>query len=345
MKSCLTPRRVLLPLAMRAPQPLPEAARHLNLRGTTMGTSWQVQCYLAPEQADQLSSSLQTGLQGQLERVVQQMSPWESDSDISRFNHAEADTWHAIPEAFFKVLQHAQFVAAQTQGAYDPSIGHLANLWGFGPAGKVTHAPADHTVQQALQHTGWHKLSIDTQHQRLHQPGQVHLDLCSTAKGYAVDDLAHYLNQFNVVSYLIEVGGELRGLGCKPDGQPWWVELEQAPSPAQTQQHSDIVALHGLSIATSGDYRRYFTVDGQHYSHTIDPRTGYPVQHGLASVTVLHPECMIADALATAMTVLGPEQGMAYARQLHVAARFLIREGEGLIETSSPALIQMMEAA
>ena len=106
---------------------------------------------------------------------------------------------------------------------------------------------------------------------------------------------------------------------------------------------STIVALHGLSIATSGDYRRCFSVDGQDFSHTIDPRTGYPVQHGLASVTVLHPECMIADALATAMTVLGPEEGMNYARQLHVAARFLVREGEALNESCSPEFLHMME--
>lgn len=315
------PRRVLLPLAMQAPQRLPEDARYLNLRGFTMGTSWQVQAYLTPSHADQLADDLQTGIQAQLDGIVQQMSPWELDSDLSRFNRAEANSWHAIPAAFFKVLQHAQFVAEQTLGAFDPSIGHLANLWGFGHTGKVTQAPVPPAVEHALRHTGWHKLEIDTEQQRIRQPGHLHLDLCSTAKGYAVDDIAHYLNRLKIASYLIEVGGELRGLGCKPDGQPWWVELEEPPTVSTQLSSATIIALHGLSIATSGDYHRCFTVDAQHYSHTIDPRTGYPVQHGLASVTVLHPECMIADALATAMTVLGPTQGMDYARQLHVAAR------------------------
>ena len=338
-----TSRRVLLPLNMQAPTALASGARYLNLRGFTMGTSWQVQAYLAPEQANQLADTLQTGIQIQLDNIVQQMSPWEADSDLSRFNRAEAGSWHAIPAAFFKVLQHAQFVAEQTQGAYDPSIGHLANLWGFGHIGKVTQAPTTVAVEQALQHTGWHKLELDTDQQRIRQPGHLHLDLCSTAKGYAVDDIAHYLNRLKIVSYLIEVGGELRGLGCKPDGQPWWVELEEPPSASGHITSSTIVALHGLAIATSGDYNRYFTVDGQHFSHTIDPRTGYPVQHGLALVTVLHPECMIADALATAMTVLGPEHGMNYARQLHVAARFLVREEDTLNEICSPAWLQMME--
>ncbi|MBI1834676.1 MAG: FAD:protein FMN transferase [Burkholderiales bacterium] len=343
MKNCSPSRRVLVPLNMQAPQSLAPGARYLNLRGLTMGTSWQVQAYLAPALAEQCANDLQTGLQQQLDSVVQQMSPWEQESDLSRFNRAEAGAWQAIPEGFFKVLRHAQFVAEQTLGAFDPSIGRLANLWGFGHTGKVSQAPADEAVAHALQHTGWHKLEIDSERQRIRQPGHLHLDLCSTAKGYAVDALAHYLHHLKITSYLIEVGGELRGLGCKPDGQAWWVELEEPPMATTHISSSTIVALHGLSIATSGDYRRCFNVDGKDFSHTIDPRTGYPVQHGLASVTVLHPECMIADALATAMTVLGPEEGMNYARQLHVAARFLVREGEALNESCSPEFLHMME--
>lgn len=334
-------RRVLLPLTMQAPRALAVGARYLNVRGFTMGTSWQVQAYLAPEQADEFACTLHAELQTRLDHIVQQMSPWEAESDLSRFNRADAGTWHTIPAAFFEVLQHAQFVAQQTQGAYDPSIGHLANLWGFGHTGKVTQAPSFEAIEQARRHTAWHRLELDAERQRVRQPGQLHLDLCSIAKGYAVDDLARYLTHLNIGSYLIEVGGELRGLGCKPDGQAWWVELEEVPS--LHASNSSVVALHGLSIATSGDYRRYFTVDDQRYSHSIDPRTGYPVQHHLASVTVLHAECMIADALATAMTVLGPVQGMDYARQLHVAARFLIREGETLKESCSPVFLQMME--
>jgi thiamine biosynthesis lipoprotein len=149
------------------------------------------------------------------------------------------------------------------------------------------------------------------------------------------------LQQIDIDSYLVEVGGELRGLGCKPDGQPWWVTLEDIAE--QEQETSHVVALHGLSIATSGDTNRYFMHEGKRYSHTIDPRTGYPVEHGVAAVTVLHAECMIADALATAMTVMGLEAGMQYAKQLHAAARFVVREENEFRTYMSPAFLAMMD--
>lgn len=314
--------------------------RYLDLRGFTMGTHWQVQCY-----ADTKCSreDLQTGIQAQLDQVVAQMSPWERDSDISKFNRAAANTWHVLPEDFFKVLQHSVFVAEQTQGAYDPCIGHLANLWGFGPQGKVTTTPDATSIQLALQATQWQQLKLDIDHHSVLQPGNIHLDLCSTAKGFGVDQVARYLQQSGIHSYLVEVGGELRGLGCKPDGQPWWVELEELP---ESRSQACVAALHDIAIATSGDYRQYFEVAGQRYSHSIDPRTGYPVQHGVASVTVLHTECMIADALATAMTVLGLEAGMQYAKQLHVAARFIVRdeqEENSYSQYMSPAFLAMMD--
>lgn len=155
--------------------------------------------------------------------------------------------------------------------------------------------------------------------------------------------MARFLQSHGITSYLVELGGELRGLGMKLDHQPWWVELHAAPA---SEMLARVVALHGLSIATSGDYLRYFTAQGKRYSHTIDPRTGYPVRHGLCSVTVLHPECMIADALATAMTVMGLDEGMAYANRLHVAALFVMRgeeNKEGVSETMSTALTEMLE--
>jgi thiamine biosynthesis lipoprotein len=331
-------RRVLLPLQMQAPACIAADSRLLDLQGLSMGTSWSVKACVPPAIPD---DDLQQAIQAQLDQVVAQMSPWKSDSDLMRFNRATANSWHHIPEQFYQVISHALFVAEQTQGAYDPSIGHLANLWGFGPDGKIEHAPHANTIAQARQFTDWQQLKIDHKVQRIYQPGNLHIDLCSTAKGYGVDQVARYLQERGIHSYLVEVSGELRGLGSKPDGQPWWVVLENLP--ASETNVENVVALHGLSVATSGDYRRYFEHQGQRYSHTIDPRTGYPVQHGVAAVTVIHPECMIADALATAMTVLGLEAGMAYAKQLHVAARFIVREGEALSEHLSPVFLEMMD--
>nr|WP_315476493.1 FAD:protein FMN transferase [uncultured Undibacterium sp.] len=330
-------RQVLIPLNMSQPSRPNVGMRYLDMRGFTMGTHWQVQCYADTKSG---TEELQAGIQAQLDRVVAQMSPWEIDSDISRFNNAPANTWQVLPEDFFKVLQHSIFVAEQTQGAYNPGIGHLANLWGFGPQGKVTTAPDAASIQQAIQLTQWQQVKLNPDHHSALQPGNIHLDLCSTAKGFGVDQVARYLQASGIQSYLVEVGGELRGLGCKPDGQPWWVELEELP---ESRNPACIAALHGIAIATSGDYRRYFEVAGQRYSHSIDPRTGYPVQHGVASVTVLHPECMIADALATAMTIMGLEAGMHYAKQLHAAAGFIVREENGYSRHMSPAFLAMMD--
>lgn len=356
-------RRVLLPPALENLEAPPESSDYVNLHGLSMGTSWQVQLYLPPDQGQDSAieariHELQQGIQAQLDLVVAQMSPWESDSDLMRFNRAAAGTWHSFPSAFCEVLEHALFLAEQTQGAYDPSIGHLADLWGFGAAGKVATCPSKQHIQAAVALTNWRVLRYqkdrDNRQGHCFQAGSIHLDLCSTAKGYGVDLVARYLRTEKIPSYLIEVGGELRGWGMKPNYQPWWVELENPPEQTQHTQHTqhkhaaDIVALHGLSIASSGDYRRYFEVDQQRFSHTIDPRTGYPVQHGLCSVTVLHPECMIADALATAISVLGPDHGLAYAQSLQVAARLVVREHDqhGIAhyrEILSPAYLHMLD--
>ncbi|WP_329605074.1 FAD:protein FMN transferase [Undibacterium flavidum] len=344
-------RQVLIPLNMSQPR-VPDSGMHyVNLQGFSMGTSWQVQCYLNSSQhAPEIQSAeLQSGIQAQLDQIVAQMSPWETDSDINQFNRAPANSWQVLPPEFFKVLQHSVFVAEQTRGAFDPSIGHLANLWGFGPAGKIEQAPEAMEILQARMRTNWQQIRLNPTDSSALQIGNVHLDLCSTAKGFGVDQVARYLQQIGITSYLVEVGGELRGLGCKPDGQPWWVELEVVPDstleqlPIQDLSTSYVVALHGLAIATSGDYNRYFMHEGKRYSHTIDPRTGYPVDHDLASVTVMHSECMIADALATAMSVLGVKKGMAYAKRLHAAARFIERKPDGFVEHLSPAFIAMMD--
>lgn len=328
-----------------------------------MGTEWQVQCYLNPPTTNitetQLQTHLQAGLQSRLDQVVAQMSPWETQSDLSRFNRTPLGQWTTLPEEFAYVLQHALFVAEQTQGAYDPSVAALSELWGFGVSGKTSQQPSAQAIEQALANTGWQHLEWDRQDRRLRRMQAVQIDLCAIAKGYAVDQLARYLRQLGVPSYLVEVGGELRGFGTHPNKQPWWVELEvpsNDPDVSDTPNSRDIeplppsalarVALHELAVATSGDYRRFFVCDGQRFAHTIDPRHGYPVQHRIASVTVLHPECMMADALATAIAVLGPEQGLHYAKQLQVAARILLRptpsdpQWQTLL---SPALAAMME--
>jgi thiamine biosynthesis lipoprotein len=174
--------------------------------------------------------------------------------------------------------------------------------------------------------------------------------LSSVAKGYSVDRLAYWLKSQGIHHSVVEVGGELRGAGVKPDGQPWWVALEEVidassdvvSSPAQPV--APVLALHGLAVATSGDYRRYFHLDGQRYSHTIDPRSGMPIANDLASVTVVHPQCMAADAWSTALTVLGREQGLQMAERQGLAARFVARDtGGGYTEYMSTHFRSMLD--
>jgi thiamine biosynthesis lipoprotein len=190
-------------------------------------------------------------------------------------------------------------------------------------------------LSDARRSAGWRRLDIDPARRALRQPGGLALDLSAIAKGFGVDLVARRLEALGIVDHLVEVGGELRGAGVKPDGQPWWVELEH-PEGARRGERT-LLALHGLSVATSGDYRRWFDHGGTRYSHTIDPRDGRPIRHGLASVTVIHADCMRADAWSTALAVLGPDAALALADRLRLTARLLLRAGDGFVERRSAA--------
>ena len=332
--------RVLIPLSLSAPPVPPGAqARAQRWAGETMGTTWSVVAMLPP-QAD--ADVLELGIRTVLDGVIAQMSNWAPDSDVSRFNRAAAGTWVALPADCVRVLACALQVARDSGGAYDPSAGPLVDLWGFGPAPRRNVPPAHDQVAQARLQCGWDRVEVDPEGGRALQPGGVSLDFCAIAKGFAVDAVAQYLEAHGVAHHLTEIGGELRGHGVKPDGMPWWVALETPPDSGPATQEQTLVALHGLSVATSGDYRRFFDSGGRRYAHTIDPRTGYPASHALVSVTVLHAECMLADALSTALTVLGPQAGMEHARRHGIAARFLVRTPGGFDEHLSPAFAAML---
>jgi len=234
-------------------------------------------------------------------------------------------------------------VSAATGGAYDPCAGALVNLWGFGPERRFDQdgflAPAPDAIAAVL--AAKHAVQFDAGARKLFQPGGVQLDLSSVAKGFAVDQLARCLRMQGVQHYLVEVGGELRGSGVKPDGQPWWVALEGVPDAQDAG--ATVAALHGLALATSGDYRRYFSYGAQRASHTLDPRSGYPIANDVASVTVLHPTCMAADALSTALTVLGEVDGLAFAEKRGLAARFLVRRPGALLEVTTTAYRALLQ--
>jgi len=326
----LAERRVLIPrdiaTVMKRP---PRGAEVVALRGETMGTSWSVRL-VPPSPAS--TALLRDGIVAVLDGVIAEMSTWIAHSDISRFNDAAAGTWHTLPDDLRDVLRCALSVAAQSAGAYDPTVGALVDLWGFGPFG-VPNRPSDAAIEAARARCGWRRIKLDGA--RAFQPGGMRIDLSSVAKGFAVDKVSAWLASRGIVDHIVEIGGELRGHGTKPDGNPWWVALE---GPAET-----LVALHSLSIATSGDSQRFFDNEGRRFSHTIDPRKGYPVNERVASVTVLHRRCMHADALASALLVLGAEAGLAFSERQGIAARFIVRNGAALGEQFSSAMMALLD--
>lgn len=261
-----------------------------------MGTTWQCRVVCSAS-----NRQLAEGIARQLRTVIVQMSTWEPESDISRINRGPHGVWHRLAPEFFEVLACALRIAGETRGAYDPTVGPAVDLWGFGPHQERRVAPpTDAEVARVQEHVGYRKLELDVDGRRVRSlaPG-VTIDLSSIAKGFAVDLVARYLDSCGIPSYLVEIGGELKGRGVKPDGQPWWVELEGEPTA--------LVALYETAIASSGDYLRHFAYNGEVYGHTIDPRTCRPVSCGRSpwTVTVVHPSCMAADAYATAMMVAG----------------------------------------
>lgn len=319
-------RRVLLPHAI-SDHPAPAGGVIRDYAGRSMGTSWSVRLVA---DADAAGAHLQVGLQQQLDAIVAEMSHWEAESDLGRFNRAAGGSWQALPPAFFDVLAYAMDVARASGGAYDPCAGSLVNLWGFGPYGRFDQPdfvpPSADEIAIARAQLAARPVQLQRESRRALQPGGVQLDLSAVAKGYSVDRLSYYLKTQGYPHHLVEVGGELRGSGLKPDGQPWWVMLEQVGGAAMDEL---VLALHGLSVATSGDYRRYFELNGRRYSHTIDPRSGKPIANDLASVTVVHAQCMAADAWSTALTVLGSRDGLQLAELQGLAARFVVRQPDG----------------
>ncbi len=285
-----------------------------------MGTSWSARIV---DGSDRCVAAVETVLI----RVIAQMSNWEADSDICRFNRTPLGQWMTLPADMLTVLRGGLEIARISDGAFDPAIGRAVDHWGFGPlSGPASHAPDP-----------WRAIEVDGD--RARRTRDVTLDFSGIAKGFAVDAVADALREAVHGDFLIEIGGELRGEGVKPDMQPWWVDVEAPPGlPLPTLR----VALCGLSVATSGDYRRFRTEGNRRLSHSIDPRTGAPIANDVASVTVLHESAMLADAWATTITVLGPDKGMALATRQGLAALLIRREGAGGREYMTPGLAAML---
>lgn len=285
-----------------------------QLGGQTMGTTWSLR-FDNPQMLP--LERVRETIEAALARVIAQMSHWEPASDIGRFNRASAGSHHVLPREFAEVMACAAHWASASAGALDPTVGPLVACWGFGPEAEAGGLPAPEVLAEARARTGWQRLALDETSGSMLQPGGIALDLSGIAKGFAVDHGAKALRELGLGDLLFEIGGELRGIGRRPDGQPWQVLIDNESASPQR------IALADMAVATSGDRWHRREHGGRHWSHTIDPRSGEPVAHSLASVTVLHAQCMHADALATVLTVLGPGEGPAFAERHDVAALFV----------------------
>ena len=305
----------------------------VTISGTTMGTSYHIK--LAPTAKINLSS-LKKQINSRLVDIDNKMSTYKKDSEVSSFNRYSSGSWMPISAETMMVIDAAQETSLLSNGAFDITIGKLVNLWGFGPTINIDAIPDVNAIQTLLSQVGYNKLTLRQDPPALRKSSEaVYLDLSAIAKGFAVDAIAKLLLENQINNFLVEIGGEIITHGHKQQQQPWVIGIE---SPVAEQRSiRKRLFLQDVAMATSGDYRNYFEHQGTRYSHTIDPATGYPIKHHLVSVTVIENSCMRADALATAIMVMGPEKGLEFAEQQQLAIFMLVKQNDYYIEKYSTA--------
>jgi thiamine biosynthesis lipoprotein len=288
-----------------------------------MGTTYNITIVDPPN--DVALVTLQKQIDDLLEVVNQQMSTYINDAEIMQFNRAPVETWFPVSSGFLSVIELSQQLASLTKGRFDITIGPLVELWGFGKK-QGSEVPTDAAIADAQSRVGWQNLHVNKDQQAIRKDKALWLDVSAVAKGYGVDQIAEILNSYNIANYLVEIGGEMRVKGLNQQQRSWRIGIE-VPSLAQ-RQAQQIIELTDKSIATSGDYRNFFEQDGHRYSHTIDPVSGRPVKHNIASVTVVMDTAAEADAYATALNVLGEEAAIALVEQENIAAYFIFYDNE-----------------
>ena len=301
----------------------PERLPEYELAGNTMGTQYSVKLVDPQQHVDM--DAVRAAISGRLRSLEDELSTYSADSSLSEFNANRTTEWQATSAELCYAVADAIGLAEQTSGAFDITVGPLVNLWGFGPGGAVAAPPDDSTIAVALKNTGIDKLEAECEGEPRLRKGipELYVDLSAYAKGLAVDQIADTLNHAGATNYLAEIGGELRMRGHNPMGDRWAIAIEKPASGDIAVQK--IVRLTDAAVATSGDYRNFFEHQGTRYSHTIDPATGRPVSHSAAAVTVVARRTAYADAIATALLVMGQEKGLAFAEREGIAAYFLVR--------------------
>ena len=309
----------------------------LELSGQTMGTTWSVKSISSHE-----ATQLQARIDATLDSINNMMSTYLVDSALSMFNANPSTEWQAAPAELVEVVRAARQISELSGGAFDVTVGPLVNLWGFGsdPAGRIV--PNEQHIQRELERVGYQKLEHRGTPPALRKSvSSLYVDLSAIAKGYGVDRVAELLEAEGIDDFLVEIGGEVRSKGVNASGKPWRIAIEKPDGLGRAIYQ--VVPLRDSSMATSGDYRNFFMDQGQRYSHTIDVRTGKPVDHSLASVTVVAETCMRADGLATALASLGPRAGFDLAERHGIAALFIERTQDGFRDMATRSFKKMLE--
>jgi thiamine biosynthesis lipoprotein len=306
----------------------------VSFSGATMGTSYSVKVAHVPRDVE--ADQLKINVDAVLRQVNDSMSTYDGSSELSRFNQSRSTDWVSVSNQLLTVVREALRVSHLSAGAFDVTVGPVVNLWGFGPSPGRGEIPSDAQIQAAVAKVGYNRLRVRYAPPAIRKDDpDLYVDLSAIAKGYGVDQVAAYLESREIQNYLVEVGGELRAKGNKAAGIPWRIGIEK-PTPAE-RTVEEIIDIPEGAVATSGDYRNFFEVGNERFTHEIDPRTGRPVTHNLASVTVISPSAMQADAMATALMILGPEAGFQLAERENLAAFFLVKQGKGFDERSTTA--------
>lgn len=295
--------------------------------GETMGTYYQVTADCPGDVAPVIEAELQA--------VNAEMSTYIPDSELSRFNDGPIDVWFPVSAALVEVVDASLSLSRQSDGAFDVTVGPLVNLWGFGPAAR-RGVPDAAAIAAALARVGYTALDTQVDPPALRKSKDLYVDLSAIAKGHGVDRVVDRLTQSGCGDLLVDIGGEVRARGHNPDGNPWRIGVE-VPDPTRSGAVQRVVRVANAALATSGDYRNFFDADGRRYSHTIDPKTGAPVTHRLASVTVVHASTMWADGYATLIDVLGPDAGLEFAARHDLAVMLIVRTDAGFEERYTPA--------
>mgnify|MGYP003624640489 FL=1 len=325
---------VLLLFILSACSPAPP--EYMRLSGMTMGTSYHI---TLRNPGDWTAKSLQQALDERLAAFNQIASTYIPDSELSRLNAMPAGEWRTLTPMLFDIFVVSIEVSWLSNGAFDVTVGPLVDLWGFGPE-KHEGTPDDAAITKALAEVGFDRIELDMAEHKLKKNAELRIDLSAVAKGYGVDAVALWLESLGSTDYLVEIGGEMRSAGLSPRGDQWRIGVE---SPDLEADKTTPILLGNIGVATSGDYRNYFEENGVRYSHTIDPRTGRPITHNLASVTVLDPSCAFADAMATAFSVLGGDKTMELAEQLDIAVYLIEKTENGFSSRYSSSFAPYLE--